>query len=258
MAKASDRERVLRLLAETEGLSSPRIKQHLRLSDERYDTVKLSLIKDGLAEKYVCRGGGLRLTRRGESEGPSLARGDVSVRKERLLYGPLIAALSRENPESVVFDTSALRKRGKWQNPDVTQITVESYRRLRTRRVLLTTYEVKQWGAWDVMAAFEAASHARFAHDGWVVLEWRDEPFALEDPRVGPIVIECRRFGVGVMTMHKYYKTCRLISRLEPVRQIPEDIVVEEWLDYALSRRSDACDRFTELMDHLDVVAGIK
>ena len=61
MARTTDRDRILSILAETSGLSNARIKNALSLGDERYEAVRDELIADGLAEKYVCHGGGLRL-----------------------------------------------------------------------------------------------------------------------------------------------------------------------------------------------------
>jgi S1-C subfamily serine protease len=38
----------------------------LRLAPERYDAVREQLLSDRLVKKYACRGGGLRLSRRGK------------------------------------------------------------------------------------------------------------------------------------------------------------------------------------------------
>ncbi len=249
MARTPDRDRILNLLAETDGLSSARIKVELNLGDERYDDVRAGLLDEGLAEKYVCRGGGLRLTKKGETEVRPVYEAQSSVDKEKDLYAPLVDALVLDSPESVAFDTASLRKRGKWQNPDVTQISIEVYPLLRRRRVLLTTYEVKQWGIWDVNAVFEAASHARFAHAGFVVLEWTEKAFSLPEPRLDKVIRECQRFGIGLATLEPYYKRYRLHVRLEPESKEPRDSDVEEWLDYALSRRKHAREEYLALMD---------
>ncbi len=252
MPRPTDQERILNLLVETEGLSSARIKVELNLRDDRYEEVRTELIEEGLVEKYVCRGGGLRLTKKGEREVKPVYETESSVSKEHELYAPLVDALLRETPESLAFDTASLRKRGKWQNPDVTQVTIEVYPYLRRHRVLLTTFEVKQWASWDVNAVFEAASHARFAHEGVVVLEWPERSFSLSDPRVGQVIRECQRFGIGLATLEPYYTQYRLHTRLDAGRKEPSDTEVEEWLDYALSRNDDAMKRFKEMMNEVD------
>lgn len=248
MPKLADRDRILNLLGETNGLSSARIRYDLNLTDERYATVRNQLITEGLAEKYACQGGGLRLTRKGEREFSPDYEVASTVSKEADLYAPLVQALLHDAPETLAFDSSALRRRGKWQNPDVTQISVDVYPRIRHRRVIVTTYEVKQWMRWSVDAVFEAASHARFGHESVVVLEWPDKVFSIEDPRIEGVVRECRRFEVGLATLEPYYSHYRLQIRLEPQYREPTMRDLDEWLDYVLSRNSVAEERFNEIM----------
>jgi hypothetical protein len=249
MARTTDRDRVLGLLAETSGLSNARIKNSLNLGDDRYDAVRDELIADGLAEKYVCHGGGLRLTKKGEREVSPEPEGESAFDREDAMYEPLIDALKRDAGEgSVIFETASLRKRGKWQNPDVTELRVDVFPRLRQRRTLVISYEAKPWGCWDISAVFEAASHARFAHEGYLVLEWIEKGFSLDDPRLDQVVRECRRFGIGLMTLEAYYSSHRVYIRLEAQRTVPKDNDVEVWLDHALSRRSEAEEDFNELM----------
>jgi hypothetical protein len=63
---ADDRVKILNLLDEKWGLPNHQVKQALNLSDARYGAVRNELKRDGLVEKYRCRGGGLRLTRKGK------------------------------------------------------------------------------------------------------------------------------------------------------------------------------------------------
>jgi hypothetical protein len=137
MARTSDADRILALLAASpQGLSNQRIKNELNLKDERYEEVKKELLDAAEVEKYVCRGGGVRLTAKGdvaaETQAEEVAKAVASsTKKEEDLYPFLIDALLREAPDDVALNTGSLRKRGKWQNPDVTQVSVEIYRRLR-------------------------------------------------------------------------------------------------------------------------------
>ncbi len=260
MPRTSDRDRIIKMLAETGGSSSARIKVELDLGDDRYDALRSELIEDGTAEKYVCRGGGLRLTPSGDRQVPTEGEtAKATVAKEKELYDPLVAALLKDAPESVAFDTASLRKRGKWQNPDVTQVFVDVYPWLRRLRVAITTFEVKPWGVYDVNAVFEAASHARFAHQGFVVLEWCEKEFSLSDARLEMLVRECRRFGVGILTLERHYSHWRVHPRLDaaPFTE-PHDADVEEWLDYALTRREDARGTFERLMTESERKLGRK
>jgi hypothetical protein len=84
--RTPDRIRVLSLLDGKDGLSSHQIKRVLNLSDDRYNALHAELLRDGLVAKYVCRGGGLRLTCKGKevatqgSEADRETNGDVSPR----------------------------------------------------------------------------------------------------------------------------------------------------------------------------------
>jgi hypothetical protein len=119
---------------------------------------------------------------------------------------------------------------------------------------VITTYEVKQWNRWDVTAVFEAASHARFAHETWVVLEWPTSAgeLVLPDPRVDHLVRECQRFGVGLATLQPYYSKYRFHEHLEPDPRTPTDADVESWLEYAISRTKNAATRFDEMVRKAD------
>jgi hypothetical protein len=104
MPRISDQDRVLRLLMNSEGLSNLRVRTELSLADERYERVRDSLLNDDLVEKYVCRGGGIRLTRKGER---TVRRLEVEVaesafRREDDLYEPVASFLRRQAEEDGV------------------------------------------------------------------------------------------------------------------------------------------------------------
>src|SRR5262249_41148832 len=70
MTRPSDKDRVLQILGDTTGLSNLRIKTELGLGDDRYTAIKDELLENKLVEKTQGRGGGLRLTKKGERESP--------------------------------------------------------------------------------------------------------------------------------------------------------------------------------------------
>jgi hypothetical protein len=264
MPRPSDRDRILLLLNETNGRSNSSIKTDLDLSDDRYTVVRKELIDDNLVEKYVCRGGGIRLSRKGERESPSYEGVSSTVDNEAALYKPLIAFLeaqAREDDVQVVLcPTHSLRARGQWQNPDVTRIAIEYYRNLRKMHVTVTTYEVKQFLCWNVNAVYEAASHHRFSHEAYIVLEWPNGvDFSLTDPtyKLDQIVRECQRHGIGLATLHPYFHQYRLKPRLDPKPRIPDDEDVDAWLDYLFSRNADSLKAYNDRMQLVqDQIAG--
>lgn len=255
--RPADITRVMRLLQETEGLSNSYIRSELNLTDTRYGEIKKSLLDEGAVAKYRCRGGGIRLTPEGEASIPIVEDGPLStVKYEKDLYAPLVQYLEQQSKEdeivSIAINTANLRTKGKWQNPDVTQITLEKYPYLRASELIVKTFEVKQWGRWDVGVAFESAAHRRFSHEAVVVLEWPNgNDFSLTDPtyKIDEISRECRRFGLGLYTLRPYYKAYRLHTHIQPIRHTPTKSDTESWLEYIFDRMPDALIGYKKLFE---------
>jgi hypothetical protein len=110
--------------------------------------------------------GGIRLTRKGRQENV-LEEATSAVSTEKELYGLFVSSLEKEAAENeksvLVCDTSALRVRGKWSNPDVTKLSIRIFPISRKNTVVCATYEVKQWRKWSVDSVYEAVSHSRFS-----------------------------------------------------------------------------------------------
>lgn len=252
MPRPTDTDRLLWLLQEQGGTSNQQIRSTLNLTDKRYDDLKGKLIADEIIEKYRCRGGGIRLTAKGAKKN-ALPGATSAVKNEQALYPHLVKSLvaeAEENEEvAVVFDTNSLRKRGKWSNPDVTRIAIRHFPILRTHKIIVSTFEVKQWGRWNVEAVYEAASQRRFAHEAYVVLEWaKDVPIeGLED-----INAVCGRFGVGLVTMQPYYKSFRHIVHLDAEPHNPPDDNVEEFLGYVFEKRAENQTAYNSLWDKIN------
>ncbi len=213
------------------------------------------MTSEGLIEKYVCRGGGIRLTRKGERQNPKYTDVSSGFDNEAALYQPFIKFLESQNSEKesqfVICDTHALKAKGQWQNPDITQIQIEYYHYLRKFSVSVITYEIKQFPKWNTESVYEAASHRRFAHEAHVLLEWpKEEQFSLTDPtyKIDQIARECQRFGIGLATLHQYHSTLRPKQRIEPIYNIPDNEDIESWLDYIFSRNEKAQNKYDECM----------
>jgi hypothetical protein len=224
MPRLPDRDRVLQILGDTTGLSNLRIKTELGLGDDRYAAIRDDLLENRLVEKIRGRGGGIRLTKKGERESPDFDGYKSAVQSEADLYDPVAEFLDEQAGEdglqSVVCATHNLRSRGKWQNPDVTRVGIEYYPNLRKMRVTVTTYEVKQFPNWTVSAVYEAASHHRFSHEAYVILEWpKDLDFSVTDPtyKLDQLARECQRYGVGLATLHPYFNSYRVRPRIDAV-----------------------------------------
>lgn len=249
MARTSDRDRILGMLSDAGwGISNQRLRTTLGLSEERYDRVRNELLEEGLIEKYRARGGAIRLTRKGERNVVPDEKAS-QVEKEADLYPRLVEALSKEFEDELAyaFDTGRFRKRGQWKNPDVTSVAVEVYPWLRRREVRVRTYEVKRFGDNNVTCVFEAASHASFAHEAYIVFEWVGD-FDDSDVRIAQILAECQKFGVGFCTLEKHYKSYRINEHLAAIpKRTPLDRDVNEWLEYAFAHDDEAKEAFLKV-----------
>ncbi|MDR1184457.1 MAG: hypothetical protein LBK67_06640 [Coriobacteriales bacterium] len=247
MARQPDRERVIWLLQAQGTTSNQRVRTALDLTDERYQKVKSELIEQSLLERVKGQGGGIQLTDKGWKYG-ALLESQSAVSKELDLYPHFVRLLrdeSRENDEpAVIIDTSAMRKSGKWVNPDIIKITLKRLPLLRTHKFIVTTYELKQWKKWGLQAVYEAASQRRFAHQSNLVVEWaHDAEIVLPDQ----VINDCSRFGVGLLTMRPYYKSFRYFSELESKTHSPSDDAVEEFLTYVFAKYPEAEAEFQAL-----------
>lgn len=253
MTRPADKDRIIWLLQEQGRSSNRNVRSSLNLSDDRYAKIRQELLDEKLVEKVKGQGGGVQITVRGMKE-KTLPEAVSSVDNERALYGPFVTILSEEAAENeeaaLVVDTSALRKSGKWSNPDVTKISVRKFPIIKTHRVLLTTYELKQWKRWNVESVFEAASQRRFAHEAYVVLEWAkgEKVVGLEE-----MMSACSRFGVGLLTLHPYYTFFRYDIQLDAEKHATSDDYLEEYLGYVFEKSDAARLQYEEICRAQDV-----
>lgn len=249
MSSSSNRDRVIWLLQEQGRSSNRYVRSTLNFSDESYAKIRQELLDQGLVEKVKGQGGGIQLTKLGLKE-VALPAAKSAVQNEKALYTPFAKVLKSESLENeepaLVIDTSALRKSGKWSNPDVTKISIRKFPILRTHRILVTTYELKQWKRWSIQSVFEAASQRRFAHESYVVLEWAkgEEVVGLDD-----MLVVCSRFGVGLITLHPYYAGFRYEVHLEAEKHGVSEDYVEEFLDYVFEKYPNTKQNFDSLCD---------
>ncbi|HIJ83946.1 MAG: hypothetical protein HW380_369 [Magnetococcales bacterium] len=231
----SDKDNMLSALVNSNGqLSYSRLIEVLDWDEDKFKSVLNQIINEELAEKYRCRGGGVRLTESGLSSSARLKKIKSAVAAEIELY-PILIDLLKEDAEfeeenSDVFDISRMRMSGLWQNPDVLKITVTDYSVLKKKIIHVTSFEVKKADSWGINSVFEAASHSRFVNDSYFVLERENEEISgLEEA-----IDACRYFGVGLMIMFKsdegFYK--KVI--LEADTKQPKDDYLENFLTGAI------------------------
>ncbi len=120
------------------------------------------------------------------------------------------------------------RESGQWSRPDVTSVQVSAYDLVPNPDVEVTSYEVKRYeDAPNLSSVYEAASHSRWAHFTYLVVE---------DSEVVPLVLserferELGRYGVGLVKMLKQDSSYKFSEALEPTFQPPESKDLDELL----------------------------
>lgn len=249
MPRPADKDRLIWFLQEQGRSSNRRARAALQLADERYAVIRSELLDEGIIEKVKGQGGGVQLTVRGLKE-KTLPNTKSAVENEKSLYGPfqkiMQASSDEDEDRAMVIDTSALRMSGKWSNPDITKISVRTFPILRTHKILVTTYELKQWKRWNIESVFEAASQRRFAHESNVVLEWaKGEPVS----GIDDLMTVCGRFGVGLLTIHPYYSSFQYVTQLDAENHAPNEENVEEFLGYVFEKYPQERVRFNRLCE---------
>ena len=175
------------------------------------------------------------------------------MKREAALYEPLAAFLRQQAEEDEVeavvcnTETSRLAANGRTRTSRrwPSNTTLSSGKCGWWSRLL----KREQFPHWSVDAVYEAASHHRFSHEAWVVLEWpKGLVSSLTDPtyKLDQIARECQRFGIGLASLQPHYNSSDFLPGLSPEPQTPEDEDVESWLTYVFSRMPTLSTEFDE------------
>lgn len=229
------KDQFLWLLQGNSGIANQRLKAQLEMDDKSFLDLRQELLNEKIIETYRCRGGGLKLAKATQKNAIDAAKS--TVKQEKDLYLPYAKILKKEfeeySEQAIVINTSPLRRRGKWSNPDITTMAVQNYRLQKTKSIKVVTYELKQWGKWGLECVYEAASQLRMAHEAYLVLEWTKN---LPVSGIDDIEAACGRYGVGLITLHKHYNSFRQSLEIEATPHQPAPDEVEEYLQYLIDR----------------------
>lgn len=130
--------------------------------------------------------------------------------------------------------TARARRRGKWTQPDVCQLTVTNFENLPAATVELSSYELKRRAdASKLEAVYEAAAHGRWAHRANLVLEVKDR-----ESKIAPEILkDAERFGLGVYKLWFTEPTRVSVQRLGASQvQAPEDSDLDDMISVVLDQ----------------------
>ena len=237
MAGITTKNRFLRYLSEEVEASNEEIRSSLNIANDKFIKLKKELLNEGLIEVFARRGGGLRLTKKGEKDNNQEASTPKKVvAKESDLYKPFLESLTKEIDETtpeVAWDISSRKRIGKWMNPDLVKISVEKFEYLKLPpRVFITTYEVKKYkDGKDIKSAFEAAAHKRFSHASYLVIEITEDGYD-DQPNFDEISAECVRLGIGLITLKRNStaENYEHFIKIKAEEHSPLDGIIEQFL----------------------------
>lgn len=254
----SDKAQQLLKLIPSYSVGNTFLRRRLGWPDEEYWAARKELLDNGLIETGKGRGGSVArvgvlvepeevvkgadtLVKKivPEAEEPIVTEPGL-VEDEGELYEPLRNWIDSTfgHPVEEVGDyflvkvtaspSGRKRESGQWSRPDVTSVQVSTYDLVPNPDVEVTSYEVKRYSdALDLANVYEAASHSRWTHFTYLVVEnLEPQPLVLSERFERELV----RYGVGLIKMLKQNGAYKFEETLEPQMQEPEPKDLDELL----------------------------
>lgn len=261
--RSADRTRLLALVpSDGSAIGNTALIRHLGWAENRYWSVRDSLLEAGTIVRAKGRGGAVRRAHPDEGtaavvsgEAELIGEAALAYLHEADLYPDIRATLetfwARERqiaPLAVEITAAQGRKAtgGRWTRPDVVSVAVRTYRYLPGKYMEVVTFEVKPSDAITVTAVYEALAHLRSATHAYVIFHVPDD----DAESVKQVVEEARRVGrahgVGVITMANP-KDWATWNELEEARRVePDPDRLDEFISVQLSQ--DAHDRIARAL----------
>ena len=179
------------------------------------------------------------------------------VKDEAELYDPMVVWLNvnwgknvKDCGDDYWVRVTATQSRkgqlGKWSRPDVTSIQVSRFDVLPQRSIEVKTFEIKRFTNTDLTSVYEAASHQRWAHHTYLVIEIPDK----NTPMPEYLTTESARFGVGLLKMYTKHGGAEyeLEEVVGPKRQDPDPKELDGMLVDFFSYSAKELRRFKDLI----------
>lgn len=213
-------------------------KDGVQWSEDEYWEAQEELRAKGFIETGRGRGGALWLLEPGTE--PTGLEGEVKglVEDEWDLYQPLVNWITeflghdaKERDDFFLAKITASKRKqetGIWSRPDVSLIQVNKFDYLPTPQLETSSFEVKRYYSGDMLESiYEAAAHARWVHNSWLVVEDSEASPKRFSKRFNT---ELDRFGVGLMTMRRKDSGYVFEVVSEPATKAPDLLELDEFL----------------------------
>ena len=177
------------------------IKDHMSLSDEDWDQLKLEMKQQGKIASYRTRGGGVRLI---SPETSATIQKEVSSLRDITDEDEFCKQVEKhwaQEDKSLEFDYvfnifGELKGSGKWDNPDIFALRIRSMEYVKTTKpCIIVGIETKL--EFTRQAILQTYSYLRFCHYAYLVVNLtEDEILTAEDGLLAEYATE---LGIGVV-----------------------------------------------------------
>lgn len=220
-------------------------------TEDLYWEIRNRLIERGDLSTGRGRGGSVfRVIREDTTkleEEPEAARIPVTqtVQAERDLYGPMQNVIQSQWAQDYRLDqliveiTASQGARltgGKWTRPDITVASYKTFTYIPGRHFDVITFEIKPTEAIDITVVYEALGHRRAATKSYALLHVPEEKRTGLDPLLEEIVLEAKRFGIGVIVASDPANYDTWEELIEAVRHEPDPERLNEFLSQQVSQ----------------------
>ena len=154
------------------------------------------------------------------------------------LIGSLWKTLGYQQNKFFIENTSAKDSRisGRWTRPDLTMISRRTFAWTKGEEFDVTTFEIKRPDSCNVLAVFEALSHASAATKAYVVFpidekRWKEADSAQAER----VVEECNRHGIGLILINDIGGAAKPVHFISAQRRNIDHQKCSDFLEAVLS-----------------------
>jgi hypothetical protein len=205
----------------------------LETHSERYWEARDVLLLEGKIEKGRGRGGSIILLQ-------DIAPAPPPPAAESTLYDPIMTYLAKSwfpergfRPHEIILAKTASQGRrqtgGHWTRPDITAITVKSFKFLPGKTLQVFTFEVKPDLLNGVDGIYETAAHAAVSHKSHLVIKLQERDNGR--PEFDRITNECGRFGIGLITFVDPAKDDSFETVIEASSHTPDPVHIDDFIE---------------------------
>lgn len=134
---------------------------------------------------------------------------------------------------------------GPWTRPDLTLISHKKYPWTIGREFDVVTFEIKRPDSCNVIAVFEALSHATAATKAYAVFPVDQATWRRENPaQEGRVMDECSRHGIGLILIEDVYVAPRAVHLIKAQKREIDHVRCSDFLGAVMSE--DAKSKLSE------------